>query len=179
MISTNDFDHFLKKGFIEGLSSGVSMEILLTEFGDDFWYVKETEVNGLIYGIIKVGFIEFHIYNEKINGISYRPDILFSKKDFKGLDIPWIYKKRSLMNVEVELSNRNILYKKYTIKGPLKTFKTAGADLFGLEDCEYTFIDTEGGVTFLFAENITNGQLEAYQICKYYDVHMQDKITIA
>ena len=179
MISTNDFDHFLRKGFIEGLSPGTSMKKLLTSFGEDFWYVKETEVNGLIYGIIKVGFIEFHIYNEKINGISYRPDILFSKKDFKSVDIPWIYKKRSLINVESELTKRNIIYKKYTIKGPLKTFETAGADLIGLEDCEHTFIDTEGGVTFLFEESNKNGQLEAYQICKYYDIHKKDKITTA
>lgn len=179
MTSTNDFDHFLKTGYIEGLPSGTSMEKLLNIFGDDFWYVKETEVNGLIYGIIKIGFIEFHIYNEKINGISYRPDILFSKKDFKGGDIPWISQRRSLKKIEGELSKRNITYKKYTVKGPLKTFETAGADLFGLEDCEHTFIDTEGGVTFLFEENNKNRGLVAYQICKYYDIHKLDKITTA
>ena len=171
MISTIDFDHFLKKGFIEGLSSGTSMEILLTKYGNDFWLVKETEINGLIYGIIKIGFIEFHIYNEMINGVSYRPDILFPKNDFKGVDIPWIYEKKSIDEVESELSNRNIAYKKYTVKGPLKTFETAGAELFGLEDCEHIFIDTEGAVTFLFEENVITGLQEAYQICKYYDIH--------
>lgn len=175
MTSTNDFDHFLKKGIIDGLPSGASMEKLINIFGVDFWYVKETEVNGLIYGIIKIGFIEFHIYNEKINGISYRPDILFSKKDFKGVEIPWISKRRSLKKIEGELTKRNIAYKKYTVKGPLKTFETAGVDLFGLEDCEHTFIDTEGGVTFLFEENNKNNELEAYQICKYYDIHKQEK----
>ncbi len=171
MISTYDFDHFLKNGYIDGLLPDTSMKSLLSIFGDDFWLVKELEVNGLIYGIIKVGFIEFHIYNEKINGISYRPDLHFPKEDFKNIDIPWIYKKRSLMNVESELSNRNIIYKKYSIQGPIKTFKTAGGLFIGLEDCEHTFIDTEGGVTFLFEVNSKNGQLDAYQICKYYGIH--------
>ncbi|MEC4004964.1 hypothetical protein OX283_009875 [Flavobacterium sp. SUN052] len=179
MTSTNDFDHFLKKGFIEGLAPGTSMEKLINIFGVDFWSVKETEVNGLIYGIVKIGFIEFHIYNEKINGISYRPEILFSKKDFKGVNIPWISKKRSLIKIESEIAQRNITYKKYTIKGPLKNFETAGAHLFGLEDCEHTFIDTEGGVTFLFEENNKNGELETYQVCKYYDIHKENKITTA
>jgi hypothetical protein len=177
MISTIDFDHFLKKGFIEGLPSGTSMEILLIKFGNDHWIVKEIEVNGLVYGIIKIGFIEFHIYNEMINGISYRPDLSFPKNDLKGVDIPWIYKKRSIDNVESELSNRNIAYKKYTVKGPLKTFETAGAELFGLEDCGHTFIDTEGGVTFLFEENPKKGMLEAYQICKYYNIHKHQALT--
>ncbi|MES2616726.1 MAG: hypothetical protein V4613_02545 [Bacteroidota bacterium] len=174
MISTTDFDHFLKKGFIEGLSPGTSMEILLTKFGHDNWIVKETEVNGLIYGIIKIGFIEFHIYNESINGISYRPDLQFPKEDFGGFEMPWISQKRDVANVEIELSKRNISYKKYTVKGPLETFKTAGVDLFALEDCEHTFIDTEGGVTFIFEETNKNRTLEAYQICKYYNIHNQN-----
>ena len=179
MISTTDFDHFLKNGFIAGLKPGTSMQKLLSAFGDDYWYVKETEVNGLIYGIIKVGFIEFHIYNETVSGISYRPDILFSKNDFKNVDIPWISKRRRIETVENELCKRNILYKKYTIKGPLQTYETAGADFFGLEDCEHTFIDTEGDVTFLFEENAKDGKLEAYQICKYYNIHKKDITTTA
>ena len=169
MISTNDFDHFLKKGFIEGLTPGTSMKKLLTAFTDDCWIAKETEVNGLVYGIIKVGFIEFHIYDEKISGISYRPDIHFAKEDFKNVVIPWIYKQRDLKAVENELTKRHITYNRYTIQGPLKTLKTAGGDWFDLEDCEHTFIDTEGGVTFLFEANPDNGKLEAYQICKYYN----------
>ena len=96
MISIIDFDHFLKKGFIEGLSGGSSMDILLAKYGNDIWYVKETELNGLLYGVIKIGFIEFHIYNERINCISYRPDISFSKKDFKGVEMPWISKNSNL-----------------------------------------------------------------------------------
>jgi len=171
MISSIDFDHFLKKGFIEGLSAGTSMEILLSKFGDDYWIVKETEVNGLVYGIIKIGFIEFHIYNEMINGISYRPDMSFPKKDFTGVAIPWIYEKRSIDKVEIELSNRNITYHKFLVTGPLNAFETAGGNFFGLEEGEYKFIDTEGGVTFLFEENPKNGLLEAYQICKYYNIH--------
>lgn len=174
MISSNDFDHFLKNGYIEGLASGTSMHKLLQEFGEDYWYVKETEVNGLIYGIIKVGFIEFHIYNEKINGISYRPDILFSKEDFKDKDMPWIYEKRRLEDIENELTKRNIGFKTYTVFGPLDGFVTAGIEFFALEECEHTFIDTEGGVTFIFEENPQNGQLEAYQIARYYDVHKQE-----
>lgn len=173
MISSKDFDHFLKKGFIEGLTPAAPMHILIDAFGDDFWIVKETEVNGLIYGIIKIGFIEFHIYNEKINGISYRPNLSFPKEDFKGVTMPWIYKKNSLASIEAELSKSNILYKKYTLVGPLNHFRTAGADWISLEAGDHIVIDTEGGVTILFEPNNKNGELEAYQICKYYDIHKQ------
>lgn len=168
MIADNDFDHFLRNGHIEGLAPGTSMKILLNKFGDDYWYVKEIENNGLVYGIIKVGFIEFHIYDEKISGISYRPDILFPKKDFKDVTMPWIFKNREISKVEKNLNSKKIGYKKYVVTGPLKTFDTAGAALFGLEDCEHHFVDTEGGVTFIFVDNERTKQLEARQICKYY-----------
>jgi len=170
MTTSSDFDYFLKHGFIENLLPGTSMSSLLTMFGDDKWYIKEKESNGLVYGIIKIGFIEFHIYNEKVNGISYRPDLPFSKDDFSGQKIPWIYKDKEISRVEKYLSAKKIKYKKYVVNGPLETLTTAGALLLGLEDCEHTFIDTEGGVTFLFEDNErTNGQ-EAYQICKYYNI---------
>lgn len=94
MIADKDFDHFLRKGYIEGLVPGTSLETLLNIFGHNHWYVKDIENNGLIYGIIKVGFIEFHIYDEKLNGISYRPDITFPKKDFKGVTIPRIIRQQ-------------------------------------------------------------------------------------
>ena len=177
MITNNDFDYFLKYGYIENLSPGTSMDILLIKYGDNNWIAKEVETNGLIYGIIKIGFIEFHIYNEKVNGISYRPDISFPKEDFKGVTIPWIYKIREINKVEENLTNKKIGYKKYVVKGPLKTYMTAGADLFGLEDCEHVFIDTEGGVTFLFDSNEKTKHIQTYQICKYYDIRKQEITT--
>ncbi|MFT3747098.1 MAG: hypothetical protein QM768_02230 [Agriterribacter sp.] len=172
MITSSDFDFFLKYGFIKGISEGSSMDNLLSKYGNDNWYVKHIENNGLIYGIIKIGFIEFHIYNEKISGISYRPDLPFSKKDFDGVVIPWIYKSKDISRVEECLKIKQIVYKKYTIKGPSSLFSTAGADLM-LNDGDSTFIDTEGGVTFLFETSKKTEQLEAYQICKYYDRHKQ------
>jgi len=173
MTTSNDFDHFLKHGYIENLLPGTSMNILLTKFGEENWYVKEKELNGLIYGIIKIGFIEFHIYNEKVNGISYRPYNSFSKDDFDGQEIPWIYKDKKISKVEEYLVAKKIRYKKYIVTGPLETFNTAGALLLGLEDCEHTFIDTEGGVTFLFEDNETRNEQDAYQICKYYNIDKQ------
>jgi len=170
MISSLEFDNFLKKGYIEGLPADCSMDTLLAVYGIDNWYVKNIENNGLIYGIIKYGFVEFHIYNEKISGISYRPDLPFDEKDYIGVEIPWIYYKRNILDIEIELMNKNITYKKYTIRGPLDLFKAAGVLLCGLEDCIYTFIDTEGSVTFLFEENQKTGLLEVCSICKYYDM---------
>lgn len=167
MISTNDFDYFLKNGFIENLKPGTSFNILLSQFGENNWIVKERELNGLIYGIIKIGFVEFHIYDEKISGISYRPDISFPISDYKHMEIPWVFQDKDINSVEENLLNRKIHFTKHIIKGPLETFSTAGVDLFGLEEGEHTFIDTIGGVTFLF-EDGENNQLEAYQICKYY-----------
>ncbi|MBN8790099.1 MAG: hypothetical protein J0I84_23700 [Terrimonas sp.] len=175
MTSSNDFDFFLKNGFIEGLSEGSSMNILLTKYGNDNWYVKEIENNGLIYGIIKIGFIEFHIYNEQISGISYRPDLPFDKKDFKNIQIPWIYKVVDISDIENNLTTKKIEYKKYIVNGPKNTFRTAGADLL-ITDGGHTFIDTEGGVTFLFDTNEKTRRLEVYQICKYYDIHKQKEI---
>ncbi len=174
MTTSKDFDYFLQNGFIENLSPGSSMNVLLAEFGDSKWITKEKELNGLICGIIKIGFIEFHIYNERVNGISYRPDLPFSKKEFDRQTIPWIYKDKEIFKVEENLNVRKIKYKRYVVKGPLETLSTAGAFLLGLEDCEHTFIDTEGGVTFLFEPNERTGGIDAYQICKYYSIDKQD-----
>lgn len=172
MIADNDFDHFLRNGHIEGLAPGTSMKVLLSKFGDDYWYVKEIENNGLIYGIIKVGFIEFHIYDEKLNGISYRPDITFPKKDFNGVTIPWIFKDREISLVEKNLNFKNIVYKRYAVAGSSNTFHSAAGCLIGLEeDYEHHIIDTVGNVTFLFEYNQKSKQQEARQICKYYDIH--------
>ncbi|MES2776054.1 MAG: hypothetical protein V4722_17890 [Bacteroidota bacterium] len=175
MTTSSDFDFFLKHGFIKGLSKGSSMNILLTKYGTDNWYVKHIENNGLIYGIIKIGFIEFHIYNEKVNGISYRPDLPFPKKDFKGVTIPWIYKIIEISKIEDNLKAKKIDYRRYLVNGPSKLFATAGAELM-LDDGVHTFIDTEGGVTFLFETNKKTCKLEAYQICKYFDIHKLDVI---
>ena len=100
MTTSEDFDFFLNNGFIDGLNPGSSMNILLGKFGDNNWYVKEVENNGLIYGIIKIGFIEFHIYDERISGISYRPDLPFNKKDFDKNLMPWISKYRQILEIE-------------------------------------------------------------------------------
>lgn len=171
MITDKDFDHFLRNGNIEGLLPGTSLETLLSIFGHDHWYVKETESNGLIYGIIKVGFIEFHIIDEKFNGVSYRPDISFPKKDFTGVRMPWIYKSRQISLVEEKLNAKNIAYKRYVVSKPENTFETAAGTFIGLSDEDYHFIDTVGGVTFVFDFNENTKQLEARQICKYYNIH--------
>ena len=172
MISDKDFDHFLRNGHIDGISPGTSMEVLLGKFGDDYWYVKEIENNGLIYGIIKVGFIEFHIYNEQINGISYRPDIPFPKEDFQDVIMPWIFNNREISLVEKNLIDKNIAYKRYIVTGSSNSFHQAAGCLIGLnQDYEHHIIDTVGGVTFLLEYNEKTKQLEARQICKYYDIH--------
>lgn len=168
MTTSEDFDFFLKNGFIEGLNPGSSMDILLNEFGNNSWYIEDRENNGLIYGIIKIGFIEFHIYDEKISGVSYRPDIPFNKKHFKKGSIPWVSKYREISEIEATLSNHKIEYKKYSITGPSRAFKTAGAHFSGLDIGIHTFIDTIGGVTFIFETDEKTEQLETYQICKYY-----------
>ncbi|OQP66245.1 hypothetical protein A3860_12125 [Niastella vici] len=178
MISDKDFDHFLRNGYIEGLLPGTSLETLLCIFGHDHWYVKEIENNGLIYGIIKVGFIEFHIIDEKFNGISYRPDISFPKKDFKGVRMPWIYKNRQISLVEEKLNAKSIVYKRYVVSKPLNNIETAAGTFIGLSDCDHHFIDTVGGVTFSFDYNENIKELEARQICKYYDIHKKDSEQI-
>lgn len=167
MITSTDFDHFLKNGFIEGLPARTPMHVLLTQYGNDYFYIQHVESNGLIYGIIKIGFIEFHIYDEMVSGISYRPDLYFPKKDFKGVDMPWIYKNRPIDKVEQQLLKRGIDYKKYTVQGPMNPLEVA-AGAFYMEEGESTFIDTIGGVTFVFDEN-ENGLLETRQVCKYYN----------
>ena len=172
MITSEDFDFFLSNGYIDGLIPGSSMNILLTKFGNNNWYTKEIENSGLIYGIIKIGFIEFHVYNEKISGISYRPDIAFNKNDFKEKSMPWISKYKELAKVKSVLLNKNIDFNTIKVAGPLNVFKTAGATWVGLENEEHIFIDTVGGVTFAFETNNKTEQLEANQICKYYDSNL-------
>jgi len=174
MLSSRDFDHFLKYGFIKNLPPRSPMTILLDRFGNNNWYTKEIENNGLIYGIIKVGFIEFHIYNEKINGISYRPDLPFLKGEFKGSTIPWILKHNKIPAIKERLERRKIQYKHYRIKGPYSIFKTAGATFSCSDPREQTFIDTEGGVTFIFETGRQSNRQEAIQICRYYDIHLAD-----
>jgi hypothetical protein len=171
MISDQDFDHFLKTGYIENLPPGTPLETLLSEFGNNNWYTKEIENNGLIYGIIKVGFIEFHVYNEKLSGISYRPDLPFPQKAFKGVKMPWIYKNRTISLVEENLNARNITYKRYVVSKPLKAFETAAGVFLGDSNLDHDFIDTVGGVTFCFEDSDHNGkikELEVRQVCKYY-----------
>lgn len=72
MITEKDFDYFLKTGFIEGLNSETSLDSIIKRFGNYSWVVKETENNGLLYGIIMVGMTELHIYNEKLTGINFK-----------------------------------------------------------------------------------------------------------
>lgn len=168
MISDKDFDHFLRTGYIEGLAPGTPLDTLLSIFGDNNWYTKEIENNGLIYGIIKVGFTEFHLYNEKLSGISYRPDLPFPKKDFKGVKMPWIYKNRTIPLVEEKLNTKKIDYKRYVVSKPLKAFETAAGWFGGDSDFDHVFIDTVGGVTFCFDDNEKLKELEARQVCKYY-----------
>jgi hypothetical protein len=164
MITEKDFDYFLINGFIEGLNSETSLNTIIDRFGNDSWTVKETENNGLIYGIIMVGMTEFHIYNEKLNGISFKP-YAFDKTEFDGIKEPWISGKIKLKEITTELNIRKIQFQKYSVIGPKTEFKTAGVELHSLENGKHTFIDTEGGVTFLFdTEN------EAYQVCKYYNL---------
>lgn len=166
MISNKDFNDFLRQGYITGLQQGSSMSKLLKEFGPDIWYVKNTAKNGLIYGIIKLGITEFHIYNEKISGISYRPNIFYSPEDYSDTSAPWIIEQNKMDQVESKLANERIKFKKYEVCGPVETFETAGAQLFLLEEGSHIFIDTEGGVSFLF--EFEDGNLHAYQICRYY-----------
>jgi len=178
MIADKDFDHFLRNGYIEGLLPGTSLKTLLSIFGHNHWYVKEVENNGLIYGIIKVGFIEFHIIDEKFNGVSYRPDISFPKKDFKGVSMPWIYKNRQISLVEERLNVKNIAYKRYVVSKPVDAFETAAGTFWGLSDCDHHFIDTVGGVTFAFDYNENLKELEARQICKYYNIQTKDSSQV-
>lgn len=178
MISDKDFDHFLRTGYIEGLLPATSLETLLEIFGHDHWYVKEIENNGLIYGIIKIGFIEFHIIDEKFNGVSYRPDISFPKKDFKGVQMPWIYKNRQISLIEEKLNAKKIAFKRYRISKPQSPFETAAGTFIGLSDEDYHFIDTAGGVTFVFEYNEQIKQLEVRQICKYYNIQKNNSYQV-
>ena len=164
MITEKDFDYFLKNGFIEGLDSKTPLNEIIDRFGSEYWTVKETESNGLTYGIIMVGMAELHIYDEKLNGISFKP-YAFDPTEFNGMEQPWISEKVKLSEIITELENREIKFKKYIVKGPKTKFISAGAELLNLENGKHLFIDTEGGVTFLF-----DSETESYQICKYYNL---------
>lgn len=168
MISSEDFDHFLKHGHIQQLEPGTPMQVLLSKYGEEYWTVKSTEQNGLIYGIIKVGCIEFHIYNEKISGVSYRPDISFDESDFEGVTMPWIVENKALHAVEKTLNDKAIAYKKYVIAMEVDWFEIGGDSFFKDPDVDLTVMETEGGVGFLFDTNTQTNALEAYQICRYY-----------
>ncbi len=163
MITEKDFDYFLKTGFIEGLNSETSLNLIIERFGNDYWTVKETENNGLTYGVIMIGMTELHIYNEKLNGISFKP-YAFDKTEFNGQKEPWISEKTKLEEITIELNKRKVQFQKYNVTGPKTEFKTAGVELHSLENGKHTFIDTEGGVTFLF-----DSENESYQVCKYYN----------
>lgn len=126
------------------------MNELLELYGPDSWYVKHTENNGLIYGIIKMGITEFHIYDEKICGICYRSDHRYFYDEYEGITHPWIIRQRELSAVERKLTELNIGFTKHVVQGPLKTYKTAGTLWSYLDETEHVFIDTEGGVTFSF-----------------------------
>jgi hypothetical protein len=167
MISSEDFDHFLKHGFIKDINKGTSMNVLINKFGKDYWYINDF-FNGQNYGIIKIGFIEFHIAEDKISGISYRPDISFSTNDFAGVTIPWIYECREIEKVEEELRKRDIKYKKFVVNSSVKKVDTAGGTILFDQSINYdtAFIDTEGGVTFEFKPE--KSSLFAFRIAKYY-----------
>jgi len=84
--------------------------------------------------------------------------------------MPWIFKNRKISLVEKNLNSKNIAYKKYVVSKPVDTFETAAGCFIGLSNCDHHFIDTAGGVTFVFDYNENIKELEARQICKYYDI---------
>jgi hypothetical protein len=163
MVIDNEFDYFLRNGIIEGLKHTDSLESIINRYGDDNWIAKEIENNGLIYGVFMLDMVEVHIYNEKVSGISFRP-YAFDKAYYGKSKYPWIAEKMEILEIISELKIRKIKFERYCIHvdQPTKNFKTKGANL-KLEQGEHTFIDTEGGVTFLF-----DSDNDAYQICKYY-----------
>ena len=91
-MTEQDFNHFLKTGFLASFPPATPLETILTCYGNDNWLVKDQENNGLIYGIIMIGMTEFHIYNEKLNGISVKP-YAFDQQNDRGKSYPWIAKK--------------------------------------------------------------------------------------
>ena len=159
MTGDKDFDFFVKNGYLEGFPKATPLAKVLAAHGED--------LNGLTYGIIKIGCIEIHIYDEMVNGVSYRPDLPFDRKDFTDAP-PWIMQQSALSGIETELQSRGIDYKKYTVQGPLDDYKAAGVHVY-IEDGEHVFIDTIGGVTFLFDPN-KNGKMLACEVCRYYDL---------
>ncbi|GAB5533133.1 MAG: hypothetical protein Roseis3KO_49100 [Roseivirga sp.] len=150
MISDEHFNFFLRNGYIEGLKPGTSMNELLKLYGPDSWYVKHIENNGLVYGIIKMGITEFHIYDEKISGICHRTDLPHVASDYEGINPPWAIRIRKLALIEQKLTELNIGFTKHVVQGPLKAYKTAGTLWSYLDETAYIYLDTEGGVTFAF-----------------------------
>ena len=150
MLSNDDLNNFLRTGLIEGLAPGDSMHKILDKYGHDCWYARNTEDNGLLYGVLKVGITEFHVYNEKITGICYRPDTSYLPEEYEGIEPPWIIRTRELEKIEQKLKALNIDYKKHVVQGPLKNYKTGTILWYGLENMEYTYLVTEGNVTFSF-----------------------------
>lgn len=169
MISTRDFDHFLKHGFVEGLKGGTPMEVLLNKYGNDHWYIYEVYKNQT-FGIIKIGFIEFHIVYGKLHGLSYRPDVSFGMEDFENVSIPWIHRFRRIESIERELIKKQIAFKKYAIHSSMGSFQTAGYHVSFNVTADYytTFIDTEGGVTFEFDSQTNKNYLLVRKISKFY-----------
>lgn len=173
MISDEHFNFFLRNGYIEGLEPGTSMNKLLMLYGQDSWYVKHIENNGLVHGIIKMGITEFRIYNEKIVGICYRSDRPYFQDEFEGMTQPWVIRNRKLSVIEQKLTELNIGFTKHVVQGPLKTCKTAGTNLSFLDETEHIYLDTEGGVTFAFYYQ--GKRLLSDHIRKDYDIREPGK----
>lgn len=172
MTGNNDLDFFLSNGHLEDFPEAAPMAAVLAKYGEGCWQVKEEDLNGLTYGIIRIGCIEIHIFDGLVNGVSYRLDLPFEKKDFKDA-APWIIEKKNLSEIEAELQSRKIDYKKYNVQGPQDMYQTAGA-IMSLDEGGHTFIDTEGGATFIFYEN-KKGLQEACQVCRYYDLDTEER----
>lgn len=115
----------------------------------------------------RLGLLNFRY--TKIYGISYRPDLPYIKKEFNKGVTAWISRFREISVVETILLRWEIGYEKIIVTGSANPFKTAGA-VIALDNGEQTFIDTIGGVTFIFEEEYRTRKLKAIQICKYYDL---------
>lgn len=170
MTGDTDFDFFLQNGYLKGFPKATPLAAVIAKYGEEHWELKEQDLNGLTYGIIKTGCIEIHIFDEMVNGVSYQPDPSYNKKGFTDA-APWINSIGTLPGIETELQNRGIHYKKYTVRGPAYDYKTAGATIY-IEEGEHTFIDTAGGVTFLFDPN-KKGEHQVCQVCRYYELEME------
>jgi len=165
MITNKDFNDFLKSGFFNGLPINSSLAEVTDKYGHDNWTIKETENNGLTYGVMIIGMTEFHIYDEKLIGINFRT-YLYDKNQFKDSVPPWICSIVSKKDVIKNLTKNKISFNEYTVQGPKKSFITAGVELT-LEQGIHTIIDTEGDVSFLFEESNTDDGIRTYRVCKY------------